>query len=81
MKAKLLWKCAFNVCIWNTLELFHLCYYLKQQIVHLSAILNATLKDGSTFLQQNWRDGGNVANADLGLKIWPYREEKSGNNA
>lgn len=60
MKAKLPWKSAFNVCIWNTLELFHLCYYLKQQIVHSSAILIAHLKDSSTFLQQNWRDGGNV---------------------
>lgn len=44
MKAKLPWKSAFNVYILNTLELFHLCSYLKQQILHLSVILNATLK-------------------------------------
>lgn len=46
MKAELPWKSTFNVCIGNTLASFHLCYYLKQQIVHLSAILNAALKDG-----------------------------------
>lgn len=45
MKAELPWKSTFNVCIGNTLASFHLCYYLKQQIVHLSAILNAALKD------------------------------------
>lgn len=53
MKAELPWKSAFNVCIGNTLASFHLCSYLKQQIVHLSAVLNAALKDGSMFLQQN----------------------------
>lgn len=46
MKAELPWKSTFNVCIGNTLASFHLCYYLKQQVVHLSAILNAALKDG-----------------------------------
>lgn len=60
MKAKLPWKSSFSVCIWNTLKLFCLCNYLKQQIMHLSAILNATLKHSSMFLQQNWKDGGDV---------------------
>lgn len=60
MKAELPWKSAFNVCIWNAVELFHLCYYLKQQTVYLSAILNTTLKDGSMFLQQNWRVAGDL---------------------
>lgn len=64
MKAELPWKSTFNVCIGNTLASFHLCYYLKQQIVHLSAILNAALKDGSMFLQQNRRVGRNVKSVE-----------------
>lgn len=53
MKAKLPWKSTFNVYIWNTLKLLHLCYYLKQHNVHLSAIPNATLGDIPKFLQQS----------------------------
>lgn len=73
MKAKLPWKSAFNVCIWNALELLHLCYCLKQQIVHWSAILNNNLKRWF-HISAAKRKGEckvHVANADSGLKIWP----------
>lgn len=80
MKAKLPWKSTSKVYIWNTLELLHLCYYLKQQTVHLSAIPNATLGDISHVFAAQLKGGqeegrcvckGVVANADSGLKIWP----------